>query len=84
MLAVFGLAGLSLRGDGIALDPRLPAAWDSVAFSFQWRGRRVKIGIDRLKRHLLATLEAGEPMSLLVGGKPHALALNAAASPIAW
>jgi trehalose/maltose hydrolase-like predicted phosphorylase len=84
MLSVLGLAGLSLRSDGVSIDPRLPTGWDTVAFSFQWRGRRVKISIDRTERRLVATLEAGEPMTLFVGGKPNALALSAAASPISW
>ncbi len=39
MLAVFGFAGLSLRDDGIAIDPNLPTAWDSLAFGVQWRQR---------------------------------------------
>jgi trehalose/maltose hydrolase-like predicted phosphorylase len=84
MLSVLGLAGLSLRSDGVSIDPRLPTGWDTVAFSFQWRGRRVKISIDRTERRLVATLEAGEPMTLFVGGKPNPLALSAAASPISW
>jgi trehalose/maltose hydrolase-like predicted phosphorylase len=84
MLSVLGLAGLSLRSDGISIDPHLPTGWDSVAFSFQWLSRRVKISIDRAERRLIATLEAGEPMTLFVGGKPNHLALTAAASPISW
>jgi trehalose/maltose hydrolase-like predicted phosphorylase len=84
MLSVLGLAGLSLRSDGVSIDPHLPTGWDSLAFSFQWRGRRVKISIDRTERRLTATLEAGEPMTLFVGGKPNHLALGAAPSPITW
>jgi trehalose/maltose hydrolase-like predicted phosphorylase len=84
MLSVLGFAGLSLRGDGVSIDPHLPTGWDSVAFSFQWRGRRVKISIDQAERSLIATLEAGEPMTLFVGGKPNPLALNATASAISW
>jgi trehalose/maltose hydrolase-like predicted phosphorylase len=33
--AVFGFAGLSLRSDSVAIDPQLPADWDSLAFGFQ-------------------------------------------------
>jgi trehalose/maltose hydrolase-like predicted phosphorylase len=39
MLAVLGFAGLSLRIDGLAIDPKLPPAWRSLAFAVQWRGR---------------------------------------------
>jgi trehalose/maltose hydrolase-like predicted phosphorylase len=84
MLSVLGFAGLSLRGDGIAIDPHLPTGWDSVAFSVQWRGRHVKIRIDRTERRLNATLEAGEPMILFAGGKPNQLACSATSSPISW
>jgi trehalose/maltose hydrolase-like predicted phosphorylase len=84
MLSVLGIAGLALRSDGLSIDPHLPTGWESVAFSVQWRGRRVKISIDQTERHLHATLEAGEPMVLFVGGKPNHLASSATSSPIAW
>ena len=32
MPSVFGFAGLSLRNDGVTIDPQLPADWHSVAF----------------------------------------------------
>jgi trehalose/maltose hydrolase-like predicted phosphorylase len=84
MLSVLGFAGLSLRSDGISIDPHLPAGWGSVAFSVQWRGRRVKIRIDQTERRLDATIEAGEPMVLFVGGKPNHLGRSAASSSISW
>jgi len=84
MLAVLGFAGLSLRSDGVSINPHLPTGWDSVGFSFQWRGRHVKIGIDQTERLLIATLEAGEPMILFVGGKPNHLGSSAASSAISW
>jgi len=84
MLSVLGFAGLSLRSDGMSIDPHLPVGWDSVAFSVQWRGRRVKIRIDQTERRLIATLEAGEPMILFVGAKPNHLACSATSSPISW
>ena len=60
LTAVFGFAGLSLQGDGIGLDPKLPASWRSLEFGVQWRGRRLKVRIDRAEQLLQATLEAGE------------------------
>jgi trehalose/maltose hydrolase-like predicted phosphorylase len=68
LTAVFGFAGLSLRNDGVAIDPQLPANWSSLGFSFQWRGRRLTIMIDQVKQCLKATLEEGEPMMLIVSG----------------
>jgi len=73
MLAVSGFAGLSLRSDGISLNPKLPPDWRSLAFAVQWRGRRLKIKIDQDKQSLEATLEEGEPMTLAVSGEPHEL-----------
>ena len=84
MLSVLGFAGVALRSDGLSINPHLPTGWDSVAFSIHWRGRRVKISIDQTERRLKATLEAGEPMILFVGGKPNHLASSAASSPISW
>jgi trehalose/maltose hydrolase-like predicted phosphorylase len=69
MLAVFGFAGLSFGDDGIAIDPRLPAGWDSLVFRVQWRGRRLRLSIDQVKRTVESTLEEGEPMTLTIGGE---------------
>jgi trehalose/maltose hydrolase-like predicted phosphorylase len=76
LTAVFGFAGLSLRNDGVAIDPQLPAGWGNLAFGFQWRSRRLKIRIDQSKQYLEATLEAGEPMALVVSGTSHELRRN--------
>ena len=73
LMAIFGFAGLSLRSDGIALGPRLPESWLSLSFSVQWRGRRLKIRIEQAQQLVEATLEAGEPMTLIVSGELHEL-----------
>ena len=41
--AVFGVAGVRLREDGIALDPHLPAGWTKMGCSVQWRGCVVRL-----------------------------------------
>jgi trehalose/maltose hydrolase-like predicted phosphorylase len=66
MMTVFGFAGLSFREDGVGLDPKLPPGWERLAFPIQWRGRRLRIEIDGAR--VAATLEAGEPMTVYVGG----------------
>jgi trehalose/maltose hydrolase-like predicted phosphorylase len=73
LTAVFGFAGLSLHSDGIAIDPQLPADWRSLGFRVQWRGRRLKIRIEQPKYLIEATLEAGEPMTLVVLSERHEL-----------
>ncbi|HWJ17390.1 MAG TPA: glycosyl hydrolase family 65 protein [Geobacterales bacterium] len=76
MLVVLGFAGLSLRSDGISLDPKLPAEWRSLAFAVQWRGRSLKIRIRQDERDIEASLQDGEPMTLTVSGTPHLLRLD--------
>ena len=71
LTAVFGFAGLSLQGDGIGFDPKLPASWRTLEFGIQWRGRRLRVRIDRAEQLLQATLEAGESMALFVNGSRH-------------
>ena len=72
MMTLFGFAGLALDDDGIALDPRLPPGWTSLAFPLQWRGRHImiNIGADSL---ITATLEVGDAMTIAVGGRRHDL-----------
>ena len=69
LTAVFGFAGLSLRSDGIAFDPKLPVSWRTLKFGIQWRGRHLRIGIDAAERLFHATLEAGDPMAVFVNGR---------------
>jgi trehalose/maltose hydrolase-like predicted phosphorylase len=73
LTAVFGFAGLSLRNDGVAIEPQLPAGWSSLGFRLQWRGRRLTIRIDQVKQNLKATLEEGEQMTLVINGTSHDL-----------
>jgi trehalose/maltose hydrolase-like predicted phosphorylase len=73
MTAVLGFAGLSLRSDGIALDPQLPPDWRSLGFGLHWRSRRLRIKIVPGEQLVEATLEAGEPTTLVISGQPHEL-----------
>jgi kojibiose phosphorylase len=41
--AVFGVAGIRLREDGIALDPHLLPGWTEMRCSVQWRGRVLRL-----------------------------------------
>ena len=66
LTAVFGFAGLSLRSNAIAFDPKLPTGWRTLKFGIQWRGRHLRIGIDAAERLLHATLEAGDRMAVFV------------------
>jgi trehalose/maltose hydrolase-like predicted phosphorylase len=84
MLSVFGFAGVSLREDGLAIDPQVPSGWHSMELRVQWRGRRVRIRIDQAEHLLEAALEAGEKMTVFAGGKPYHLAPDAAPLAISY
>jgi len=71
MTAVFGFAGLSLAADGLAVDPKLPPDWKSLAFKCRWRGRSLAIRVAQ--DSVDATLESGPPMTLRIFGKSGAL-----------
>jgi trehalose/maltose hydrolase-like predicted phosphorylase len=73
LAALSGFAGLSLRADAMALDPRLPPSWRSFGFRVHWRGRLVKVRIEPGGNLLTATLETGDPMALVVSEQRHAL-----------
>ncbi len=44
-VVVFGFAGMHVREDGLALDPNLPAEWQSLEFAFHYRGQRLGISL---------------------------------------
>jgi trehalose/maltose hydrolase-like predicted phosphorylase len=67
--AVLGFAGLSLRDDGLALDPHLPPSWRTLSFEVQWRQRRVRLRLDAAAARLTATLNTGEPLRLYTPGQ---------------
>jgi trehalose/maltose hydrolase-like predicted phosphorylase len=70
---VFGFAGLSLLDDAVALEPHLPEFWNSLHFRVQWRGRQIRVRIERQGNLISAFLESGEPLKLVVAGKAHEL-----------
>src|SRR5476651_95067 len=69
LIVALGFAGRSLHADHSALDPHVPAAWQSLRFGLQWRGRHLRVGIIRATVTLEVTLNAGEPMTVVVSGK---------------
>jgi trehalose/maltose hydrolase-like predicted phosphorylase len=73
MLAVLGFGGVSVRAEDLAINPRLPVEWRSLAFKVQWRGRCVGIRVDQDGHLLEATLESGDPMTITIGDEQHDL-----------
>lgn len=72
-MAVFSFAGLSVGPDGIALDPKLPPRWLSLAFRVRGRRRMLNVRIEQARTRIEATLDAGEPMIVFIGGEPYEL-----------
>lgn len=46
-IAVQGFGGFAVRDGRPCLDPRLPDGWERLSFGLTWRGRRVRVRIDR-------------------------------------
>jgi trehalose/maltose hydrolase-like predicted phosphorylase len=72
---VLGFAGLDLRGDMPALDPKLPPEWRSLSFRMCWRGRSLAIRIAGAD--VQATLLAGEEMDMRIAGATRHLRADA-------
>ena len=68
---VYGFAGLRSDGDTLRFAPRLPDRWREVRFAVAYRGRVIRVAMDREKT--LFTLESGEKMTLRVYGRDHVL-----------
>ena len=61
---MLGFAGLDLKGDTLAIDPKLPPQWRSLSFRVCWRGCSVAIRIAG--RTVQATLVEGEAMEIRI------------------
>ncbi|WP_447987128.1 glycoside hydrolase family 65 protein [Nitrospira sp. Nam74] len=66
--AVFGIAGISLRDDGLIIDPHLPTTWNEWSFRLQWRGRKLAIAINRRPGQVTVDLQTGGPMTIELAG----------------
>ena len=66
---VLGFAGLDLRGDVPALNPRLPPSWHGMRFNACWRGRTlaVRIGGETVR----VVLVEGEACEVRIAGAVH-------------
>ena len=43
----FGFAGIRPRGDALLVDPRLPKEWNALEFALRFRGRPLRLRLDR-------------------------------------
>ena len=69
---VFGFGGVREYDGELSITPHLPASWESLAFSLQFRGRRLQIRITHDEETY--TIEDGDPLELTIRGERHILA----------
>ena len=67
---VYGFAGLRSDGDGLRFAPRLPQRWNRLTFSIVYRGRVIKVCMQ--KDRTAFRLE-GEPLEIMIYGKMYRL-----------
>jgi trehalose/maltose hydrolase-like predicted phosphorylase len=68
--AVFGMAGVQMREDGIAVTPHLPPSWTELAFPLQWRGRRLRLRFGTDPPGIDVAVEDGGELTVEVPGGP--------------
>jgi maltose phosphorylase len=68
MSVVKGFGGLRVKDGKLHFNPFIPDEWKSYSFRLEFRGRviKVKISVDSVQTEL----ESGEPMEILMKGKP--------------
>lgn len=66
--AVLGFAGASWQTGTLRLNPRLPAAWTSLAFALHWHGSRLRVRLDPAQVTL--EIEQGSAIDIEVCGAP--------------
>jgi alpha,alpha-trehalose phosphorylase len=64
---VHGFAGLADNGEWLRFAPRLPAAWDGIAFRLQRHGCRLRVEVDRDGCTVTAETEPGVPIETADG-----------------
>lgn len=60
---IYGFAGLRISQAGIQLRPWLPKGWESFSFKVKFRGRTIKVTINK---ELILELLDGQPLNLIV------------------
>ena len=68
---VYGFAGLRSDGEQLRFAPRLPERWRRLSFFIQYRGRVIRVRMEKEKTGFALT--QGEPLSLLIYDKSYTL-----------
>jgi kojibiose phosphorylase len=62
--AVFGVAGLRVRENGIVLDPHLLPGWAELAFPLQWRGRLLHVRLQADPKRIEVAVKQGDELTI--------------------
>ena len=65
-----GFGGLRILGGRVTLNPWLPDDWEGIRFRLRWRGRPIRVSVDRENVELELGGPPGEQEELVVGGLP--------------
>ena len=65
---VFGFGGVRDFDGQLSFSPRLPHAWNELAFSLRFSGRQLRVKLTHDEERYL--VEEGEPLNVLIRGEP--------------
>ena len=68
-ILVNGFGGLRILGGRLTLTPWLPDDWEGIRFRLRWRGRPIKVAVDRERIELLLGGPDGGTEEVVVSGK---------------
>jgi alpha,alpha-trehalose phosphorylase len=66
---VLGFGGVRSLDGALSITPRLPGAWDSLAFSLRFHGRQLRVQLTHAEERVV--IEDGEPLELTIDGRSH-------------
>ena len=71
MAIVYGFAGVKIGEDGLSVDPFLPGNLSGYNFNFSYRGRHIRLSVN--KSGMKLTLLDGDELTLSHGNMPYTL-----------
>lgn len=71
MAIVFGFAGVRIKPDHLSLSPKLPVDWEHYQFTLQYKGRSIKVNVN--KDEIELSLLSGDELTIMLYGQQVAL-----------
>ena len=68
---VFGFGGVRDYDGRLSFTPRLPHAWNQLAFSLRFCGRQIRVRLTHDEESYL--IDEGGPLEVIIRGEPHLL-----------